>query len=266
MGDKPTKTSAHTLMTMNQESTTHILRSPQRGKYFRVEHIPGTLPTACLLLNSGRVTLFDGPQSEVGFFSKLKQALNTEGINIFEFDQPVQTTAEPASFEEDVDERCLRISQVLQSSFFQPYAEHYALVGLSRGGQAILNFITGDRPFNHGPTAVCLLSTVIEQPSFIQESIFHIDLIYGARDVIAYAEGENIRQLVNPEEYAKTSKRFLIRKKNQTVDTHILPGVGHFMKMVSGQRVTVGAEKFISKLVLSSLLKHPRNSKYTGEN
>lgn len=225
----------------------------QPEKHLDVNH-------CCIFINSGRTSVFDSNKEETKSFAEIKKAIALKGISSIEFDLPERKSNNNIADTEEINKRYQRLITVLTSDFFQPYLKSYMLIGLSLGGQIIVNLLCDNNTDIKPAKSIILLSTVIEKPTFIHSDVKNIHLIYGSRDCIAYCQGDDVGEIVTPSKYSETSKKFLITKQSQKKHIHILQGVGHLMDYREIDGIVCTPQERITSVIYYSLLESDKSN------
>lgn len=101
--------------------------------------------------------------------------------------------------------------------------------------------------------ALILLSGVVEKPVAPRGRVRSVDLVYGARDYVAYLqEGQSEILLTEaPHEYGNTSRERIVLGPGQRCGLHILDGAGHALDC----RGRHGADHQAARELVCSLIK-----------
>lgn len=206
------------------------LRTDERGP-FRVRFdLPPYEPTgACVIAQSGRLGAYDAPGEESLFYSRLTDALIQRGIAVVRHDAELRASLEIPATDEHVHARADRLRTVLEDPAHPVPAERRLICAFSLGAHAALQLLR-EPTLADAPSAAVLVGCVVEEPTVIMNGLRRVELVYGARDAIAYVvPGEGPAAPIFPERYGEDSARLLVVCPWQEVRCHVVPSAGHLL-------------------------------------
>jgi hypothetical protein len=203
-----------------------------RQARLRIQRPDNAGASACVLINSGRVSRFDADLPETRLYQALGRALCRHGITTFEPDLPERDPHAADPTEHAIGERLGRLRDLLGDAVFAPFRADYSVVALSLGGQVMLRQLA-DAQAGHAPASAILIGTVLEAPAIVAAGVRRIHLVYGEHDCVGYLEPEADHvQFQRPAVYAPRSREKLVVRRSQQVDCLILDGCGHALDRI----------------------------------
>ncbi|CAH0264484.1 hypothetical protein [Peribacillus simplex] len=186
--------------------------------------IPENAKGLCIIVPSGQFGKFDeeGAEGELEFYSSLFSALPTLGYGLLQPDMPVRNDRKAPATMEHITEREKVLKNCLNSSIVKKFGwERIVVIGMSLGSQIVLNNL--NKPY----AGAALIGCVIESEPVNYGLVNNIHLIYGSHDYIAYMGEEGDLLPISPEDYSKTSLKFLEKAGVKNASCTILEGFGH---------------------------------------
>ncbi|MCK1993194.1 hypothetical protein GW626_04090 [Peribacillus muralis] len=186
--------------------------------------IPENAQGLCIIVSSGQFGKFDeeGAEGELEFYSSLFSTLPTLGYGVLQPDMPIRGDRKVPASMEHITERENVLKNCLNSSIVEDFGwDRIVVVGMSLGSQIVLNNL--NKPY----AGVALIGCVIESEPVNYGLVNNIHLIYGSHDYIAYRSEEGDLLPISPEDYSKTSLKFLEEAEIKNASCTILEGFGH---------------------------------------
>lgn len=204
---------------------TIYLKSHERPYRVKVK-LSENLKGLCIIVPSGQMGKYDevGAEGEKELYSRLFSLLPEQGIGVIQPDLPLRERLDLGADEEHLHERVEIVEKTLQLPLLSSVTpEKIVFLGVSLGGSVVLQNL------NSQHAGAVFVGCVIEDKIPWTEPIKQIHLIYGSHDYIAYADGNDLENLIPiaPDEYAQESVQLLKDSGVMNVSCTILEGFSH---------------------------------------
>lgn len=185
----------------------------------------------CLLIQSGQLGSYDEPTGEVLLYERLVESLTQKQVGVLRLDMKRRTDLSRPADNVHLSARTERVHELITEPSLTSYLSHYVLCGFSLGAQTILQLITAQpREGTTYPCGCVLVGCVIESPRVVMSNLQTIQLVYGARDYIAYVDDDSTEYVaIPPHVYGQNSVEMLIVRPRQRCEMNILDGLSHLL-------------------------------------
>lgn len=213
-------------------------RTDSAGRRYRtVRTSPSGHPRGTVVLaGPGSVTTLGDTERDDLLLDRLADRLVLAGQQVLRCDMPPLTPGRPED-EADEEARTDRLDGMLRGVAHLPLGP-VRLIGFALGARSLLRLLESGRLPD--PETAVLVGLVLERDRFLEARVDRVHLVYGQRDLVAYAPA-HLRpgltdtvdglaaQTLSPDVYGPWSARRLITGREGAVDVRILRGLGHML-------------------------------------
>ena len=198
----------------------------------------------------------DETGEESRFYDELGRLLALEGVRSFRFDMPQRHVPGHPKREDDKTLRCARLQQVIQQLDQRPGDLPTAWLGVSFGGQILLDLLSAPEIQRSGldPNTAILVGCVVEHPPLLPHPTPRFILVYGREDYIRIDDTPGLEEPIGPEDYGPVCAENLAQATKVLPTLHILEGLDHLLQPTGETAPPIAPARIVGSIVRKGLL------------